>query len=207
MEFKVYKKSKFILKNLYIQKQFDRDVVVLQFNLGASPMIYDHQKMLQKEKHETIQEINKQDFSPYSLHLINQEYLWSYGCINSQKQFEKESSLQENENMRIEKKQDDMIYEEEQQFKGDLKRNQNLQMTPMSASKRKLSGLQSPNFQQITSIERKVSGFYLDEQENNNELNQIAEQAFMKDQLVNQEKLKNLQGKERQVIYLIFQMK
>ncbi|CAD8078357.1 unnamed protein product [Paramecium sonneborni] len=166
------------------------DAVILKFNLGASPMIYDFQKVLQKEKNDIIQEIDKQDVSPYSLHLIIQEYLWSQGYLNSLKQFERESSLQENENMRLEKKQDEMIYEEEQQCDGDFKLKQSLQMTPMSALQRKLSGLQSPNFQQISSIERKVSGFYLDEQENNNELNQIAEQAFLKDQLVNQERIK-----------------
>lgn len=73
--------------------------------------------------------------------------------------------------MRLEKKPEEMNYEDEQQCDGDLKRKQSLQMTPMSALQRKLSGLQSPNFQQISSIERKVSGFYLDEQDNNNELN------------------------------------
>ncbi|CAK78050.1 unnamed protein product (macronuclear) [Paramecium tetraurelia] len=166
------------------------DLVVLQFNLGASPMMYDYKKMQLKEKQEIIQQIDKQDVSPYSLHLMIQEYLWSQGYMNSLKQFERESSLEENQSMRIEKNTEEMAYEEEQQLEGDLKRKQSLQMTPMSALQRKLSGLQSPNFQQISSIERKVSGFQLDEQENNNELNQIAEQAFMKDELVNQERIK-----------------
>ncbi|CAD8163569.1 unnamed protein product [Paramecium octaurelia] len=186
------------------------DVACFRFNLGATSMIFDYQKMLQKEKHEIIQEIDKQDVSPYSLHLIIQEYLWSQGYLNSLKQFERESSLQENENMRLEKKPEEMNYEEEQQCDGDLKRKQSLQMTPMSALQRKLSGLQSPNFQQISSIERKVSGFYLDEQDNNNELNQIAEQAFLKDQLVNQERIKIQQlireGKIADVLDILSEM-
>ena len=57
--------------------------------------------------------------------------------------------------MRLEKRVDeDMAYGEEIDYN---------KMTPMSSLQRKMSGLQSPNFQQISSIERKVSGFYLDD--------------------------------------------
>ncbi len=113
--------------------------VTLKFNFGASPFVYDYSKTVQREKLEIMSEISKQEVSPYSLHLIIQEYLWSQGYLSSLKQFERESSLQENENMRLEKRVDeDMAYGEELDYN---------KMTPMSSLQRKMSGLQSPNFQ------------------------------------------------------------
>lgn len=87
----------------------------------------------------------------------------------------------------------EMKYDDEAHFDSDEKvrkksKNDLLQLTPMTSLQRKLSGLQSPNFTQL-SIERKTSGFQLDEYQNgDNNLNDVAEEAFLKNSIVNEER-------------------
>lgn len=49
----------------------------IEFNFGKSSFKYDTSNIFRKEKATMVQEIAEEEVSPYSLHLIVQEYLWS----------------------------------------------------------------------------------------------------------------------------------
>ncbi|KAM3133859.1 hypothetical protein pb186bvf_013974 [Paramecium bursaria] len=169
-------------------------VSIVKFNFGAQPFLFDINQLFAFRKAKIQQEVQQQEVSPYGLHLMIQEYLWSEGYIDTLKIFEDESKLQQTELQETQKlkqiSSQEMQYEQEFQEEKQNRNSQELNFSPMTPLQRKMSGLQSPNLAQLQ-FERKTSAFNLDDQQlqnGNYELIQIAEQAFFKNQFVNQDR-------------------